>query len=417
VAAEQGVPIAQLEPVLEALGAAGESIDAIPARLMEFVAAARTRAAEPIGPSNDGADIEAAIVAARARLNALDSAGARALLQERIEEERRAHTHRMLPLLRERAAVERLAFDHEAAKMTLTEITQLAPDDVWAWIDLGDLWKTVGDLSCARDAYRSAEGAARLSGNERDLSVSHNKIGDVLMAEGDREGALAAYRAGLAIRESLSRLDPGNTEWQRDLSVSHNKIGDVLRAEGDREGALAAYRAGLAIREALSRRDPGNTQWQRDLSVSHDRIGDVLRAEGERAGALAVYRTGLAFAEALSRRDPANTQWQRDLSVSHDRIGDVLMAEGDRAGALAAYRAGLAIAEALSRRDPANTQWQRDLIVSCVKLSEVSPAEARASLERALDIARRLHETGRLKPVDAWMVDGLAQRLAALPTA
>ena len=38
---------------------------------------------------------------------------------------------------------------------------------------------------------------------------------------------------------------------QRDLSVSHNKIGDVLVAQGDGPGALAAYRKGLAIAEAL----------------------------------------------------------------------------------------------------------------------------------------------------------------------
>ena len=41
--------------------------------------------------------------------------------------------------------------------------------------------------------------------------------------------------------------DPGNTEWQRDLSVSHNKVGDVLAAQGDTAAALTAYRAGLDI--------------------------------------------------------------------------------------------------------------------------------------------------------------------------
>src|SRR2546421_571272 len=77
---------------------------------------------------------------------------------------------------------------------------------------------------------------------------------------------------GLPRRARNSRIPgaprPRNTEWQRDLSVSHNGIGDVLVAQGDRAGALAAYRAGLEIRETLARRDPGNTEWQRDLSVS-----------------------------------------------------------------------------------------------------------------------------------------------------
>ncbi len=213
--------------------------------------------------------------------------------------------------------MERLAFDHQAAKSTLEQIVHLTPDDLWAWIDLGDLWRTTGSLESAARAYQSAEAAARHAGDERDLMVSQSKVGDVRVAQGDLPGALEAYQAGLAI------------------------------------------------------------------------------------------------GEALARRDPANTEWQRDLSVSHDRIGDVLVAQGDRGGALKAYQAGLAIREALARRDPANTEWQRDLIVSCVKISENDPTHARARLSQALEIAHRLQADGRLAPIDAWMPDDLARRLAA----
>jgi hypothetical protein len=69
--------------------------------------------------------------------------------------------------------------------------------------------------------------------------------------------------------------DPANTEWQRDLSVSHNKIGDVLVAQGDGAGALAAYRKSLAIGEALAQRDPANTQWQVDVAVSCAKLGGL----------------------------------------------------------------------------------------------------------------------------------------------
>ena len=103
--------------------------------------------------------------------------------------------------------------------------------------------------------------------------MSYNKIGDVLVAQGDGAGALAAYRKGLGIREALAARDPANTEWQRDLSVSYEKIGDVLVAQGDGAGALAAYRKGLAIREELTARDPANTDWQRDLIVSLVKVG------------------------------------------------------------------------------------------------------------------------------------------------
>lgn len=44
------------------------------------------------------------------------------------------------------------------------------------------------------------------------------------------------YKAAREIAQHLTSGDPANTEWQRDLSVSHNKIGDVLVAQGDGPG-------------------------------------------------------------------------------------------------------------------------------------------------------------------------------------
>src|SRR5207249_12284066 len=73
-------------------------------------------------------------------------------------------------------------------------------------------------------------------------------------------------------RSSDLERDPANTDWQRDLAVSHNKIGDAL-VEGD-PGELAAYRQGLVISEALAARDPANTQWQTDVAVSCFKLRD-----------------------------------------------------------------------------------------------------------------------------------------------
>jgi hypothetical protein len=86
--------------------------------------------------------------------------------------------------------------------------------------------------------------------------------------------------------ESADRSrDAGDTGWQRDLSVSHNKVGDVRVAPGDLAGALGAYQAGLAIAERLAARDAGNGGWQRDLLVPRSKIGDALPRLGAVAGA------------------------------------------------------------------------------------------------------------------------------------
>lgn len=51
---------------------------------------------------------------------------------------------------------------------------------------------------------------------------------------------------------------PGNAEWQRDLSVSHDKLGDAGRAQGGLSRALEHYEAALATARRLAAADPGN---------------------------------------------------------------------------------------------------------------------------------------------------------------
>ena len=43
--------------------------------------------------------------------------------------------------------------------------------------------------------------------------------------------ALQSFRASLAIAERLAKADAGNAGWQRDLSVSYEKVGNVLAAQ------------------------------------------------------------------------------------------------------------------------------------------------------------------------------------------
>ncbi|TAK22884.1 MAG: CHAT domain-containing protein [Chloroflexota bacterium] len=92
-------------------------------------------------------------------------------------------------------------------------------------------------------------------------------------------GRLDAARQALATAIErfllLTARDPTNSEWQRDLSVSHIRIGAVLLAQGDAPGALAAFRAALAIRERLAQQDPTNSQWQRDLQAVRRRIAHL----------------------------------------------------------------------------------------------------------------------------------------------
>lgn len=61
--------------------------------------------------------------------------------------------------------------------------------------------------------------------------MSHSKIGDVEVAQGDLPAALESYRTGMEIAERLAQSDPGNAGWQRDRIVSLVKLN---QATGDK---------------------------------------------------------------------------------------------------------------------------------------------------------------------------------------
>ena len=83
---------------------------------------------------------------------------------------------------------------------------------------------------------------------QRDLSVSYNRIADVLLQHRNSAAALKAYQDALVIRERLAKADPFNTQAQRDLSISYTNVGDVLLQQGNAPAALKAYQDALAIR-------------------------------------------------------------------------------------------------------------------------------------------------------------------------
>ena len=65
----------------------------------------------------------------------------------------------------------------------------------------------------------------------------------MLVAQGKLDEALKVYRDGFAIRERLAATDSSNTQWQRDLSVSYDDVGDVLVAHKNFPGFRRDFRA------------------------------------------------------------------------------------------------------------------------------------------------------------------------------
>ncbi|MEV4624512.1 CHAT domain-containing protein [Asanoa sp. NPDC049573] len=309
-----------------------------------------------------------------------------------------------------RAGAERLHRNH----VLIVERGDADPDSVEAQRDLsvshnrlGDLAIALGDTRTATTHYQTAlitrqrladadpDNAVAL----RDLSVSHEKLGGLAVAVGDTGTATTHYQTALAIAQRLADADRGNAQAQRDLSVSHNRLGDLAIAVGDTRTATIHHQADLSITQRLADADPDNAQAQRDLSISHNRLGDLAMALGDTRAATTHHRAALAIAQRLADADPDNAQAQRDLSISHEKLGNLANAVGDTPTATAHYQTTLIIRQRLADADPGNAQAQRDLSVSHEKLGNVAIAvgdtrTAATHYQATLTIRQRLADAG-----------------------
>ena len=371
----KGVAEAPLREVLKRLGETEVAEGEIPDRLAKAADELIRLRADLARLSNDRPEFAAIRARASALIDKGDFDAARAALNEGRQAARamREEADRTeAGFLAQEARVDRLQLNYDSACAKFAEAARLDPDNVWLWIELGDLWTTRGSLAEAKKAFSASRDAASRRGNDRDLYASHIYIGNVQVDQGDGAGALKSYRDGLTIIDRLAKTDPGNTDYQRELSVSYEKIGDVQVAQDDLAGALKSYRDSLAIRDPLAQSDPSNTEWQRDLSVSHIKIGRVQVAQGDLAGALKSYRDSLAIADRLAQSDPGNAGWQRDFAMSNGSIAIVLGKMGNGAEALDALRRGHAIMLRLTALSPDNVQWKRDLDLFTAKIAEFS---------------------------------------------
>jgi tetratricopeptide (TPR) repeat protein len=220
---------------------------------------------------------------------------------------------------------------------------------------LADDWERAGALSAAQAVFvdgleraRNAHAALGTAESLRDVSVSLDKVGNILRTRGDTSGALAHYEESLGIRRLLL-ADEETPDRLRDVSISLNYVGNILRTRGDTSGALAHCEESLGIRRRLLS-DEETPDRLRDVSVSLNYVGNILESRGDTSGALAHYEESLGILRLLLA-DEETPGRLRDVSVILANVGNILESRGDSSGALAHYEESLGIARRLLEAD------------------------------------------------------------------
>ena len=115
---------------------------------------------------------------------------------------------------------------------------------------------------------------------QRDLSISHDKLGEVSAAAGNITDALAHYREALRIDSAFASHD---TQSLLDRANSLEKIGSLLLRNGDVNGALEQQQKGRALREEVVTQDQENVNARRDVASSYLCLGEATLKKVEQS--------------------------------------------------------------------------------------------------------------------------------------
>ncbi len=249
------------------------------------------------------------------------------------------------------------------------------------------------DQSAAAAAF-AAEVGQRLPETNNNFAALADIEASSILALGFTDRALKRYERLLALEERRVKAEPERADYQRDLSISHERLGDLMSALGQGEQAREFYQKALAISERLAKAEPERADYQRDLSVSHERLGGLMSALGQGEQAREFYQKALAISERLAKAEPERADYQRDLSVSYNKLGTVMSALGQGEQAREFYQKALAIRERLAKAEPERADYQRDLLVSLLRIMQVAPERADAAIAQGQAILRQLEERG-----------------------
>jgi tetratricopeptide (TPR) repeat protein len=110
-------------------------------------------------------------------------------------------------------------------------------------------------------------------------------------------------------REAIAILATARPRYDPDIFHCYIEIGDTLMLQNDREGALKEYEAASAIARDSAASNTSNAIWQTNVATSHSKIGDALAPSSE---ALNSYQEALRIVTSLPDNNPRND----DLAAS-----------------------------------------------------------------------------------------------------
>ena len=196
------------------------------------------------------------------------------------------------------------------------------------------------------EGVASYEEVSKSTGNDdintrRELAVSKQKRGDVLLMNDYLASAQASYRETRNILEPMAKADPQNTLLQLDMAGLDYEDARILVMKGRYVEAIANLQRAAKTYEANSSRSTDDSP--RNAAEIYIWLGDAYERKGDLREALSYLQK--ATADLSSNVQTMDNDLRCDLATSYMKTGSVLRRMGKISDALASDRKALDVAD------------------------------------------------------------------------
>lgn len=274
--------------------------------------------------------------------------------------------------------------------------------------DIGKIYMFVGNLEKVNSSEQALHHfqQARALGEQmlketpadsslhRDVSVSLELMGDILIPMGRLDEADKAYSQSLAISEQRLMQTPNDIKCMQDAGFGYEKVADGLLTRGEIAKARPYLERCIGLYQKIVDLDPKNASYRRDLIVGQSKFGNVLRNEERYDEAAMLFRSCVDGCKALENIPDSGAQL-RDRAVNLNKLGAVLLLQNNASEARRVFGESLEISRAAFQVDPRSVTSRHDLTIVLKRIADASvaggdPENARARLMECLPIRREL---------------------------
>src|SRR5262249_4422667 len=151
------------------------------------------------------------------------------------------------------------------------------------------------------------------------------RFGLVRLRLGERAEAEKTIRAGLEQLRGLLEQDPASAIYYRvAIAEGLNVLGQCLMDTERRSDAEPYFRAAIAERHEVLKIDPDNLAYKRSLADSMNTFGAWFNGEGRRQEAVAQFREAAHFYRELVEKAPTDPNLLNELVRQLSNLGDML---------------------------------------------------------------------------------------------